>query len=69
MTGITKLTVNLPSESLERLRTYSEVHGITMTEGLRRALGLQDFLNKELCEGGKVLVEDKRGAFHRLTSI
>lgn len=69
MKGTTRLTVNLPSEAVERLRTYAEVHEITMTEGLRRALGVQDFLNKELCKGGKVLIEDKRGKFHQLISV
>ena len=69
MKGTTKLAVNLPSESVNRLRTYAEVHEITMTEALRRALGVQDFLNKELYKGGKILIEDKRGNFHQLISV
>ncbi len=69
MKGTTRLTVNLPSESVDRLRVYAEVHEITMTEALRKALGTQDFLNKEICKGGKVLVEDKRGKFHQLISV
>ncbi|KKK98262.1 hypothetical protein LCGC14_2644480 [marine sediment metagenome] len=69
MKGTTKLAVNLPSESVNRLRTYAEVHEITMTEALRMALGTQDFLTKEVCKGGKVLVEDKRGKFHQLLTV
>lgn len=69
MEGTTKLTVNLPSESVERLRAHANMHGITMTESLRMALGTQDFLTKEICKGGKVLVEDKRGNFLHLISV
>ncbi len=69
MKGITKLAVNVPTAAIDSLRTYAAVHEITMTEALRRALGVQDFLNKELCKGGKVLIEDKRGRFHQLISV
>ena len=55
--GIVKLTVNVPAESVGGLRDYAKEHGITMTEGLRRALGLQSYLDKELAKGVKVLFE------------
>ncbi len=65
---ITKVTVNLPTESVEHLRDYAEVNGITMTEAIRRALGTQHFLASEVSKGGKVLIERRNGRF-RLTSV
>ena len=69
MKGTTRLAVNLPSECVERLRAHADMHGITMTESMRMALGTQDFLIKEICKGGKGLIEDKRGRFHQLITV
>jgi hypothetical protein len=41
-------------------------HGITMTEALRRALGLQSFLDKEIAKGVKVLFERPNGTLREL---
>ena len=61
-----KVSVNLPTESVDTLRTYAGEHGITMTEALRRALGLQSFIDQEVSEGTKVLLEDKSGKMRQL---
>ena len=66
MPGITKLTVNVPTESLERVRSYAAKRGLTMTEVVRRALGLLDFADKEDDKGGKILVERPGGEFRRI---
>ena len=63
-----KLSVNLPTESVEALREYATAQGITMTEALRRALGLQKFISKEVAEGAKVLLEHKGGDIRQLVS-
>ena len=67
MPGITKLTVNVPTESLEGVRSYAAGHGITMTETIRRALGLLNFADEEDNKGGKILVERPDGKFRRIT--
>ncbi len=69
MSKITKVTVNLPTESVEQLRDYAEANGITRTEAIRRALGTQHFLAGEVSKGGKVLIEARNGRFRRLMSV
>ena len=66
MKGITKLTVNVPRESVEKLREYANNHRMTMTEALRRALGLQNFVNNEAKKGTKILLEDRSGTTRQL---
>ncbi len=38
----------------------------TRTEALRRAMGLQSFINQEVAEGAKVLLELKSGKMRQL---
>lgn len=64
--GIVKLTVNLPAESAGDLQVYAKKHGITMTEALRRALGLQTFIDEEIAKGVKVLFERANGKMRQL---
>lgn len=66
--GTTKLSVNLPAESVDELRAYAKKHGITMTEALRRAMGLQKFIDQEIAEGAKVLLEHKSGVVRQLVT-
>ena len=61
-----KLSVNLPSEAVETLRAYAAREGITMTEALRRAMGLQKFIDSEVADGAKVLLEHKGGKMRQL---
>ena len=63
-----KLSVNLPHPVVTALRAYASEHGITMTEAIRQALGLQMFINKEVAEGAKVLLEHKGGDLRQLVT-
>ena len=65
----TKVSVNLPTESVEQLKDYADSDGITMTEAIRRALGLQHFLANESAKGGKILIERRNGSFRQITSL
>ncbi len=67
MSGTTKLSVNLPTESLTLLKDYANANDITMTEAMRRALGLQHFLSEEVEKGGKVLIEARNGSMRQLS--
>jgi hypothetical protein len=69
MEGTIKLTVTVPHESVEGLREYASGHGTTMTEALRRALGVQDFLGKHVSAGGKVLIERRNGKLLRVLGL
>lgn len=66
MNGISKLIVNLPTESVEGVRDLAKRTGMTMTETIRRALGVQQFLSDEVDKGSKILIEDKNGKFRQL---
>jgi len=61
-----KLTVNVPSESLDQLKGHSLLKGITMTEGINRALGLKNFLDDEVLKGGKILIRRRNGDYHEV---
>lgn len=61
-----KLSVNLPTETVEDLRSLALKEGITMTVAIQRALGLQDFLWKEETRGTKILLKRKSGEWRRL---
>ena len=52
-----KLSVNLPEDTVSKLREIAEKRGITLTEALRRAISHERFLEDEVENGGKVLVE------------
>jgi len=69
MHGTTRLAVNVPTKALDSLQAYATMHEITVTEAIRRALCLQDFLSKEIVKGGKVLIEDEGGKIHRLSAV
>lgn len=64
--NIVKLTVNLPTATVEDLRAYAMHEGITMTEAIRQALGLQVFIAKEEARGTKILLKRKSGEWRQL---
>lgn len=66
MKNFVKLSVNLPTESVEYLRAIACVLDITMTEAFRRALGLQNLIQKELVKGTIVYFERQDGSCRRL---
>jgi len=69
MNGFVKVVVNLPAGSVEELRAHAVGHGFTMTESLRRALGLQAFLDKEIAGGSKILFEQRNGKMRQLITV
>jgi hypothetical protein len=69
MEGTVKLTVNVPKGSIGMLKKYACAHRTTLTEALRRALGLQDFLGKHVSKGGKVLIEHPDGKLVQLIDL
>ncbi|MFP4253458.1 MAG: ribbon-helix-helix protein, CopG family [Halothece sp.] len=52
-----KVTVNLPTETIERIREIADKHGLTMTEAIRRAIITESYLEKQIAEGNKILLE------------
>ena len=58
---VVKLSVNLPPGDVAVIRELAKKRSTTMTEVIRRGIGLQKYWQEVLDKGGKVLVEDRRG--------
>jgi hypothetical protein len=56
-----KISANLRSETLERLKTLAYERGTTMTEILRRAIEHEQFFSDVINNDGKILTEDSKG--------
>lgn len=57
---MTRLSVNINQETEAFLRAYARRHGCTITEALRRAVGVSAFVQAETDSGRQVLVGGRR---------
>ena len=53
----TKVTVNLPDETVEAIKGIAEKRGTTVTEALRQVIEGQRFLQDEMENGNKLLIQ------------
>lgn len=51
----TRLNVNINSQTAAALKDYAETHGVSVTEAVRRLVGVGDFIAKAQEEGKQVL--------------
>jgi hypothetical protein len=56
----TKVTVNLPDETVEALKSMAGDRGTTVTEALRQVIESQRFLDGEVQKGNDLLIQDPR---------
>lgn len=63
-----KLSVMLSEDTVLEIRRLAVARGITMTETIRQALGLQAYLDKKVAGGSKVLLE-RDGNLRQLVSF
>jgi hypothetical protein len=54
----TKVTVNLPDETVQSLRKIAEDRGTTMTEALRQVIETQRILDNEVRDGNSLLIQN-----------
>jgi hypothetical protein len=54
----TKVTVNLPDETVEAIKSIANQNGTTITEALRQVIENQRFLRDEAQNGNKVLIQN-----------
>ena len=54
----TKVTVNLPDDTVEAIKTIADQNGTTVTEALRQVIENQRFLRDEAQNGNKVLIQN-----------
>jgi hypothetical protein len=55
----TKVTFNLPDETVQRIKDIAAKNGTTVTEALRQAIESRGFLEDEVDNGGKLLIKDR----------
>lgn len=53
-TGIVRLNVNLNAETADTLKKISEEHNLSLTEVVRRAISLYNFIEEETERGHRI---------------
>ena len=61
-----RVSANLPEETFKMLKELAAKRGVSMTEILRRAVALEDYVDEAIDEGGKILVEKRDGEMRQL---
>jgi hypothetical protein len=62
----TKVTVNLPDQTVEAIKELAQKNGITVTEALRQAIDSKVFLQDEVENGSKVLIKSPDQSFREV---
>jgi Ribbon-helix-helix protein, copG family len=52
-----RMTIALPADTARMLELLSELQGVSQTEALRRAISTEAFIQREIKDGSKVLIE------------
>lgn len=52
-----KVTVNLPEDTVDAIKRIAEERGTTVTEAMRQVIESQRYLQQEIKQGSKVLIE------------
>jgi metal-responsive CopG/Arc/MetJ family transcriptional regulator len=66
LVDITKVTVNLPTDTLNALKNIAAKRGTTVTEALRQVIESQNFLQSEMENGSKVLIQNPDRSMQQL---
>jgi len=64
-----KVTVNLTKEDLETLREQADKDGITVTDAMRRSIGIGRIAAEAKQKGHKLLVEGDDGALRQIETL
>ncbi len=56
----TKVTVNLPDETVSALKSIASARGTTVTEALRQVIESQRFLDGEVQKGNDLLIQNPK---------
>ncbi len=52
-----RVSVSLPLDAIEKLDKIASRHGITMTDAIRRAIATEAYINNEIQENSKILIQ------------
>jgi predicted CopG family antitoxin len=61
-----RITLEVSDEVYAQLEELKKRRGSTMTDVFRRAIGTEAFLDEQVQEGSKVLLEDPNGKFRQI---
>lgn len=64
--GVTKVTLNLPSDLVERIKETAKQQHVSVTDVFRRGLERDLFLTKEEESGSKIILERANGKLAEL---
>jgi len=66
MSGVTKVTVNLPNEVIEQLRALAAANNTTLTDAIKRSIEINKYLTDREKEGSKLLIETPDKKFQQI---
>ena len=52
-----RVSVSLPLDTIEKLDRIASRHGITMTDAIRRAIATEAYIDGEIRENSKILIQ------------
>ena len=61
MPDYTRLTINVSPETLAAIRALADRHGVTHTEAVRRAVRVYQLVDREISQGGTILIKNGAG--------
>jgi hypothetical protein len=64
-----RLSINLSAESAETLRTLIRRKGLTITEGIRRAIAVWKFVEDENSSGNQLAVIEQDGSIRKVVLL
>lgn len=64
-----KMSVNLPQNAVDALRSMATESGLSMSEVLRRAILTEKFLKDEAKSGNKILLMDKNDKYRQVVLL
>jgi predicted transcriptional regulator len=65
--AVKKASFNLPDEELEQLRQLAAERNVTVTQALRQAIADSSFIQEQVREKNKLLVEKKDGSIREIS--
>ena len=58
-----KVSIDLPSDTLDAIRKIAEHRNLTMTDAIRRAITTESYIEDEIENGGTILVKKPDGTY------
>jgi len=58
-----KVSIDLPSDTLDAIRKIAEHRNLTMTDAIRRAIATESYIEDEIENGGTILVKKPDGTY------